>query len=357
MGRPNSLSVLRVTLVLNLFGFLNVPLSAAAVDSVTGQDGGSMIAVLAIVVLGAVALGLLIIAGLVRWSHKQEHTQDMMLFCMKHLVQSKNETERCNSAMALKRATDPAALLVLEGVVWDEEESEGVRKAAGEALQEMRVHSRKYDKVIGDLELATENKNLHQVIEILIASFERGTKRYVQNSYLIGRHFMRLEQYADAREWSRTTESRNQEFNWYGSQVSEYIQVCNSHLLEEADDSFKAADYQQARERYAALAHGLSVEDSQRFAVYLRSACVYCKLGDYLDADQALLQALEHNHATDLALTLVPLLQELTLTPWIREVMNPVEKKVVPNDTSEEIKSAVDERSGFIMKELLAKYT
>jgi hypothetical protein len=122
--------------------------------------------------------------------------------------------------------------------------------------------------------------------------------------------------------------------------------VCNTRLLEEADDSFKVADYQQAREHYALLAHGLSNADSQRCAVCLRSACVYCKLMDYRNADQALLQALERNHETDLALTLVPLLQE---------ILSPGDKKVEPKDKLEEIKSAIDQRASAIMNALSAQ--
>jgi tetratricopeptide (TPR) repeat protein len=418
---PHLQSALHVIPVLSLCGFLTAPAPVAAVESVTGLDAGGMLAALLIVMLTAVALAALVIIGLVLWSRKQEHIDDMMLFCtdidftscqyhshlliykgnldssykigqsflynwrisryfyssdidpkwarprfsnlkcpkiclilvkkvevccMKYLVHSEDEAERCASARALGRINDPGALLVLVDVIWDEEETEAVRKAASETLHEMSVHFRKRKKIITDLELEAEQRNFRGIIEILTANFEQGKTRYVQSAYIIGRHHMRLERYADAREWLTKAEFRNRKFNLYGNRIGYWIQVCNTRLLEEADDSFKTADYQQAREHYAVLTHGLSNADNQRCAVYLRSACVYCKLKDYRNADQALLQALEHNHETDLALTLVPLL---------REILSPGDKKIAPKDKLEEIKSAIDERASVIMNALLAQ--
>ena len=339
-------SVFRILSVLSLFGFLTAPAPVVAVTSISGLDGNDMTAALLIVVLGAVALGALVITGLVLWSNKQEHMRDMMLFCMKYLVHSKDETERCNSAMALRRVRDPGALLVLVDVIWDEEETEAVRRAASEALHDMGAHFSKHRKIIADLELGVEQRNFARIIEILTANFENGKTKYVQNAYVIGRNYMRLERYSDARDWFRRAESRNRKFNLYGNRIRYWIEVCNTRLLEEADGSFKEADYQQARAHYAALALGLSDADGQRCAVYLRSACVYCKLRDYLDADQALLQALEHNHELDLALTLVPMLQE---------ILSLSDQKVEPNDQLEELKNAIDERASSIMSALSAQ--
>ena len=337
---------LQVVPVLSLWGFLIAPAPVAAVESAAGLDAGDMFAAILIVILTAVALGALVIIGLVFWSRKQEHIDDMMLFCMKYLVHSKDEAERCASARALGQVSDPGALLVLANVIWDEQETEAVRKAASETLHEMSVRFRKRKKIIADLELEAEQRNFRSIIEILTANFEQGQTRYVQSAYIIGRHYMRLDSYVDARDWLTKAEFRNQKFNLYGNRIRYWIRVCNTRLLEEADESFKAADYQEARERYAVLANGMSDTDKQRCSVYLRSACAYCKLKDYRNADQALLQALEHSHETDLALTLVPLL---------RDILSKGDKKVEPKGKLEEIESAIDERTSSIMHELSAQ--
>jgi len=301
---------------------------------------------LVIILLAVVALGALLITGLVVWGRKQDYIGYMMLFCMKYLVQSEDEAERCASAKALGRSDDPGALLVLVDVIWDEDETDAVRKAASEALHEMSVHSRKHKKSIANIELQAEQRNFQGIIEILTDSFEQGKTRYVQSAYIIGRHYMRLERYEDAREWLIKAEFRNRKFNLYGNWIKGWIQVCNTRLLEGADESFIAADYQQAREHYAVLAYGLGDADRQRCTVYLRSACVYCKLKDYQNANQALLQALEHNHNPDLALTLVPLL---------REILNPGNKMVELKYKLEESMSALDERASAVMNALLEK--
>ena len=327
-----------------LFGFLTTPSTVAAVSSVNGQDDGSILVTLLIVVLATLVVTAFIIIGLVVWSHKQEHIDEMILFCMKYLLHSQDEAERCASARALGRANDYGALLVLIDITLDDEETKSVRTAARDALHETSAHFRKHKQVITDLEIEVEERNYSGIIAILIANFEQGKKRYVQNAYIIGRYYMRLTLYVDARDWLTIAEHRNQKFNLYGSRIRYWIQECNTRLLEEADDSFNAADYQQAKEHYAILDRGLNDMDKRRFALYLRSACTYCKLKDYRNADQALLQALEHNHETELALTLVPFLQE---------ILSLSNKKFKPHDKLEEIKSTIDTRASEIIDTLL----
>ena len=345
--RPHLRSALHARPALTLLGVLAAAAPVTAAPP-TGQEGASMLTVLLVVVLAAIALAALVIAGLVLWGRKQEHIGDMMLFCMKYLVHSEDEAERCASARALGRVKDPGALLVLVNVVWDEDQTDAVRAAASEALHDMGGRFRTHKKTIAELELKAEQRDFRGIIDILTAHFERGDTRYVQSAYIIGRHYMRLGNYADAREWLTKAESRNRKFNLYGNRIGEWIRVCNVRLLEEADDSYKAGDYQQAREHYAVLAHGLSDEDRKRCAVYLRSACVYCKLQDYRNADQAILQALGNNHATDLCLTLVPLLQEM---------LRLADKDAASPDTLEGARSAIDERVNAIASALLAQYT
>ena len=75
--------------------------------------------------------------------------------------------------------------------------------------------------------------------------------------------------------------------------------------------AFKAGDFHLANERFALAAHGLSPEASNRFAYYLRAACVFCKLEEYEKANQAILQALQHHQETDTALELNKLVNKL----------------------------------------------
>jgi len=296
--------------------------------------------------LTALLIGAIIIIGLVVWGRRQEHVRDMILFCMKYLIDSEDEVERGASARALGRSNDPGALLVLANLIWDDEETETVRNAASEALHEMYGRSRRFRRVIAELETEAERKDYLRIIEILNANFEQGDKRYVQSAYIIGRHYMRLGRYADARDWLTKAEYRNRRFNLYGERIQNWIQVCNVRLLEEADDLYRAAEYQQAREHYAVLAHGLTDPDRQRWAIYLRSACVYCKLKEYKLADEMLLQALEHKHDTDLGLSLLHLLQE---------TFGLAGDGAAVDEKRRSLEEAIDQRADAILKALLAK--
>ena len=182
--------------------------------------------------------------------------------------------------------------------MWDEEEAEPVRKAAGEALHEMSTRLRKHRKIVSDLESELENKNYQGIIDILIATFEQSKTKHVQSAYLIGHQFMRLNRYLDAREWLKKAESRNRKFNLYRINTGQIS--------------------------------------------YYR----YCKLEDYRNADQAALAALRYSHESDLTLTLVPLLQKIVM---------PDGNNVETADKREEIERAIDERASAIMKKLLAR--
>jgi tetratricopeptide (TPR) repeat protein len=327
-----------------VIGILVTP--AAVAESAAGAAAGAAPGIL-MAFLVAVLLSAVIVMGLILWSRKQEHLHDMVLFCMKYLTYSENEGERAHSARALGRAKDPGALLTLANLTWDEEEPEAVRKAASEALHEMSRRLRAYAELIPDLEAAAEQRDFPRIIELITVNFEQADRKYVQSAYIVGRHYMRLGRYADARDWLEKAEFRNRKFNLYGNRIRRWIQECNTRLLKEADDMFNAADYHGAREHYAVLGHGLSDVDGRRWAVYLRSACVYCKLRDYRNADQALLQALDHQQAPDLVLTLSPLLQE---------ILDQGDNTGAPSkEQAEQIERAIDERASAIMEVLFAQ--
>lgn len=330
----------RVLSMLPIFMLLTVSSSASAAET---EEGG-ILAGLLLALLLAVTIAVLVIAGIVYWSRKQEHAGEMTLFCLKYLVHSLDESERCASAKALGKANDAGALLVLLDVSLDEQEPAAVRRAAAEALHDMGENVRKFKKTIDELEVEKEQDNLPGLVGVLTAHFEQGEKVYAQSAYVIGRLHMLMALYGDAREWFAKAEVRNRRSKLYGNRIENWVAECNTRMLEEADDSYKSGDYLAAKEHYAVLDHGLSDEERRRGAVYLREACVYCKLEDYRLADQSLLQALDHNQEPELALTLAPMLQEIVSLD-----------SRAASSRFQELKSAIDKRVDEIMKTLQAR--
>ena len=175
----------------------------------------------------------------------------------------------------------------------------------------MSDNYRKFEKVIGRLLAATEVSDHERIIELLKTHFEHEEKKYTQSAYVIGRELVRMGKYADAREWLHVAEVRNRKFPMYVDQIKDFTDRCNGHLVAEGDTAFKAGDFHLANERFALAAQGLSAEVSNRFAYFLRAACVYCKLGEYENASEALLQALNHQQETDTALELNNLVSKM----------------------------------------------
>ena len=324
--------------VVAFVGLVSTPWAAFAAD--TGSVAGGMLVAL----LLAAVVAVVVIFGIVRWGHKQEHAGEMTLFCLKYLMHSTDESERCASAKALAKSNDAGALLVLLDVSLDDEETPSVRKAATEALHDMGERFRKYSKVIAELEHEREQENLAGLVGVITAHFEQGEKLYAQSAFVLGRLHMLMSLYADARDWFAKAEARNRKSRLYGALIPGWIDECNARLLEEADDAYKAGDYMLAKEHYAVLDHGLHDKEKKRGAVHLRSTCVHCKLGEYRLADQALLQALDHNQETELSLSLAPMLQEMAALD-----------ETTATARFQELKAAVDKRVDEIMKILVAK--
>ena len=329
-----------------LASFIAPALLAAAPagnELVTGGTESSSWILVVLFVVTLILLSGLIIGGLVLWGKKQDDIIHMMSFCIKFLIDTQDEAERCEAAKALGGATDPGALLVLVDVINDDQAEESVREAALAALQEMGLKYRKYRKTIDDLIAATQAQDHQMVIDILTSEFEGKSKKYVQTPYVIGREFMRLGNHGDAREWLHVAEYRNRKTPTYGYQIKALIDVCNEHLFAEGDRLFKARLYHEAKAQYAVASHSLGDEDKKRFASYLREACVYSKLNDYIDAYQALLQALQHHHETDMTLTLNKLIQKV------------LDKSKDPTELAQELEqleTEIDECVSDIMKRL-----
>ena len=282
---------------------------ASAAETMSKEPPSAM--TLVVFAVATIAIGALLVTGLTRWSRKQDEISNMTYFCLDFLINRTNKVERYRAAEELGRAKSPAALLVLVDVVSDESNEESIRMAARDALLEMSENYRRFKKVIAGLLAATEADDHERVVEILKTHFEHDDKKYVQSAYVIGRELVSLEKYADAREWLRIAEARNNKFPIYMNQIRDLTDTCNRRLFAEGDMAFKAGDFHLANERFALAAHGLSTEVSNRFGYYLRAACVYCKLEEFESASEALLQALHHQQETDMALELNKLVQQV----------------------------------------------
>jgi tetratricopeptide (TPR) repeat protein len=254
-----------------------------------------------------VFIGLLAAFGLVSIAMPNQ----MLNYWMRLFMNSGTEAERCVAAKELSRMRDSSALLALLEVAGDKEETERVRKVAQEALREMKACYPKERNAINALVAAMEKRDPLGIINILIVKFEKSGKKNAQSACVIGRQYMALGKYADAREWLKIAESRNRQSLLHENWIRQLIATCNKRLLVEGDRSFAEGDYHGAREHYALLSQGLEDSEKRRFATHLRAACVYCKLNDYLDADQAILHALRSDQETDRSLKLITLLQKL----------------------------------------------
>ena len=277
------------------------------------EDGNSILLVLT-TLFGVLGLGALIVYGLTSWGKKQDDIDNMMSFCIKYFFDTTNTAEKCNAAAALGKTKNTGALLVLIDVISDEKLEKKVRKAAKKALKEVHTHHRKYRTLIKEITAAIKDKDHQRVVDLLIANFEKNGGGYAQSAYVIGREYIRLDNYDAGREWLNIAQARNQKYNIYGNQILLDIDNCNRHLFDKGDASFKAGDYYSARELYTLASTGIKEEDKKRFAAHLRLACVYAKIGDYIDADQSILQALQHHHRTDLSLKLNKLVMAMLHT-------------------------------------------
>ena len=283
--------------------------AAPAAEALPDQSSSAAVSLafgVAIILVGA-----LLVIGLTFSSRKQEKIAGMMYFCIDFLINTKNKTERYRAAKLLSQAKNPEALLTLVDVINDESADKGIRKAAADALLDMSENYHKFKKVIGRLLIAAEVNDHERTVELLTEHFEQDEKKYVQSAFVIGRELIKTEKYADAREWLHIAETRDRKLPLYEDQIKDLTDKCNQLLFAEGDKAFKAGDFHLANERFALAVHGLSTEVSKQFSYYLRAACVYCKLEDYENASQALLQALQHQEEPDTVLELNTLVHKV----------------------------------------------
>ena len=292
------------------FAALLLPESIAAQSAVETAEGNSIL-FFAAYAIGIIGISVVLIFGLTHWGHKQDQILNMMPFCIKSLVESKDENEKIAAARALGEAHDPGALLILTNIADDENASEQLREAASEALQQMGKKVRRYSSVINDCLEAVEAKDHQRLIDLLIKNFEQQKRTYVQSAFLIGREYMRMSRWSDARTWLNYARVRNRKAQVYFNQISQLITVCNERLFNEGDRLFETGKFYDALERYALASHELKLEEKRRYAAHLRLVCTYCKLERYEDAYQETLHALQDQHKTDTSLVLNNLLHQL----------------------------------------------
>ena len=275
-----------------------------------GDSGSSLINAL-VAGLGLLLLAVLTVGSLVLWSRKQDRLSIMTSFSMRSLIESKSEDERSAAAKTLADAKDLGALLVLLDVFIDEDAGENLRRTAGEALTEMASHSRKHRRLIKALLAASEEDDHGEIVKILEKNCEGGDRAYVQSAFIIGREYLELGRYVKARDWLHTAASRNRKKPLYGVQIKRLINASNERLFKQGDMLFHAGEFQEAKERFSAASHGLNQEDGIRFVPYLRLACTYCRLGDYVDAAQAVSVALQNQEQPETSRALSALLNSL----------------------------------------------
>lgn len=287
--------------------------SLAAAEHADSSSSGTSLMFIIIFAVGTIAISVLLIMGITRWGHKQDQIHNMMAFCIKYLVESRNDADKIDAAQALGDAKDPAALLILINIADDDGASEGLRKAATEALQEMSEHYHQYTDFINECLKAVAEKDHKSLVQLLLENFEdKGKKReYVQSAYLIGREYMRMEEYLDARIWLQYASSRNRKARVYEGQISHLVKTCNRHLFEEGDTLFRVGEYHDALERYELAAHHMEPEEKRDYLAHVRLACTFCKMHHYEDAYQETLHALQEHHMPDTSLNLNKLLQQL----------------------------------------------
>ena len=212
-----------------------------------------------------------------------------------------------------------------------------------QALRHFDAHFRKARIEMASLESRVEEGEPLRVIEKLKAGLEKTGNDKATSAYEIGRQYMRLGQYEEAREWLR----RAQRLSSCPSALEESLKLqqsaCNLRLLDEGDALFEAGDFHGARERFARLSQGLAEGERVHLAVFLRSACVYSKLRDYEDAAQAVLQALKTGEETEKALALLDLLQKLS---------NPEEVAPQTIDVRERIEAQIADHVARLMEAL-----
>ena len=275
-----------------------------------GADGSSVLNAL-MAGLALLLLAVLTVGALTLWGRQQDRISIMMSLSMRSLIDSKSEAEGSIAAKALAQAKDAGALLVLFDVFSDDKVGEHLRKTAGNALDQMSMSSRKYKEPIKALIAAVEEDDHQKVIDILMRNFEGTNKVYVQTAFIIGREFLMLGKYVEARDWLHTAVYRNRQKPLYGSQLKRLIDTCNERMFKQGDSSFQESDLHEAKKCFSEASYGLDEAGKKRFAPYLRLACVYCKLGEYEDAAQSVSLALKNQQEPETSRALSELLNNL----------------------------------------------
>jgi len=344
------MDIIKCTAINFLWGLQLVSMSIYAADPLSippnAENGISSYLILIIILIITIVVAT--VGLVIAWSKKQDEVNHLTFFCISHLILSSSQEEKCEAARALAQTKSPIALLVLIGIINDKEwVDEAVRKIAFDSLKIMAERFKRHKKLLNLIIPAIENKQHDVIIDLLIERFEKtGKKKYVQCAYVIGREYIYLEQYDEAKLWLERAEVRRNDTFYCTNEIDDLIELCNVKLYQQCDAIYQKEEYFQALECYSLTTQSLNEDQKHRFRSHLRIACTYCKLQRYSDAKQALLYALQYHEKTDYALKLNDLLNEL---PEIKteQSFNSIEKSKLLqlNQYVDDIMHALDNSS------------
>ena len=122
----------------------------------------------------------------------------------------------------------------------------------------MSTHFRRYRDAIETLITAVEESDHQEVIDVLIQNFEGKNKVCVQAAFVIGRQFLKLNKFVEARDWLQAAAYRNKQKPLYGSQIRRMIDATNTRMFVHGDALFQDSDLHEAKKCFSEASHGLN---------------------------------------------------------------------------------------------------
>jgi len=85
----------------------------------------------------------------------------------------------------------------------------------------------------------------------------------------------------------------------YLDEIEKRLKFCNYQLFLKGDSLYQSQKYFEALDFYSLASRELNDNEKQDYHVYLRIACVYCKLERYNDALEANIIAMQYNQGIE----------------------------------------------------------
>ena len=227
-------------------------------ESASGEGNDSSWVMAMLFGLGLIVLAAIVVGGLTLWGKKQDDINHMMSFCIKFLIDTQDEAERCKAAQALGGAKDPGASARIGRC--DHRREGGGYRPRGRASRTSRkwaCNTASTERSSSDLLSAVQDKDHQKVIDLLTSKFESRSKRntckpltsLAGNTYGLG--IMRT-----PGRWLHVAAYRNSRTPTYGNQIRELADICNEHLFAQGDRLFNAGYYHDAK---AQLCDGIAL--------------------------------------------------------------------------------------------------